>query len=79
MPTEEQKDNSVEFKIEFRDVVHFYKVITWLNKNVGHGAKRWTMDGRVLKYLKDGQPKLVNLRVFDKEFEEENALFLCLI
>lgn len=79
MSTNDIKRPTTEFKIEFRDRIHFYKVIKWLNMNVGHGAKCWTMHGRVLKYLREGDSRLVTVIVFEEGFAEENALFLSLI
>lgn len=37
-----------------RDREHFYKIVKWLNDNVGKGEDKWTMGGRVLKSLKAG-------------------------
>ena len=51
-----EQNASHTFRVTIRDREHFYKIVKWLNENVGKGTEFWTMEGRVLKSLseKDG-------------------------
>ena len=33
------------FRISFRDKEHFYKIIHWLNQNLGKGRQYWELSG----------------------------------
>lgn len=80
MTTEnKQPKNAVAFNITFRDKDHFYRVVSWLNANVGHGKKYWTVLGRVLRNLHRGKMHTATVQVFDPEFDESNASFLSLL
>lgn len=68
------------FKMTFRDTDHFYKVVSWLNINVGRATankKYWTISSKVLKELKRGEPVTVTVQVFKEDFDvDETSLFL---
>jgi hypothetical protein len=67
------------FRLTIRDREHFYRVIKWMNENVGKGADKWTIEGRVLKSLKQGKAVDRKIYVFREDFDESSALFLSLI
>lgn len=67
------------FRITIRDRDHFYKIVNWLNANVGKGEDQWTMEGRVLKLLKLGKPVNKAVYVFRQEFDPQSALYLSLL
>lgn len=73
------KNASSTFRIAIRDREHFYAIIKWLNDNVGKGADKWTMEGRVLRALKHGNPANPNIYIFTPDFDHSAALFLSLI
>lgn len=67
------------FRITVRDTVHFYKIVNWLNANVGKGEDKWTMEGRVLKSLKMGKTVSPKVYIFKEEFDESASLYLSLL
>lgn len=70
---------AVTFNVTFRDKEHFYRVVKWMEQNVGHGKGKWTIEGRVLKFLKKGNSVTRLVKVFDPVFESETALYLSLL
>lgn len=67
----------VTFSVTFRDEPHFYRVVKWMNANVGYGSKSWTIKGSVKKKLKKGAPVKKDIYVFSESFDaEESSLFL---
>jgi len=73
-----EQNASHTFRVSIRDKEHFYKLVKWLNENVGKGADKWTMEGRVLKRLKNGSVS-PNIYIFPKDFDPASALYLSLI
>lgn len=75
------KSDRVVFRVTFRDLEHFHKVIKWLNKHVGKGAKNWTIPKKIRRALEqEGKPVTKNVHVFKKDFDgEETAMYLNLI
>ena len=67
------------FRLTIRDREHFYRVVKWMNENVGKGADKWTVEGRVLKSLKQGKSVDRKIYVYRQDFDESSALFLSLI
>lgn len=68
------------FRVTIRDRDHFYKIVNWLNDNVGKGTQRWTMEGRVLKLLKNtGKPVSKLVYIFRQDFDPQSALYLNLL
>jgi hypothetical protein len=67
------------FKLTIRDRDHFYKIVNWLNSNLGKGEEYWTMEGRVLKTLKQGKPATPRVYIFKQEFDESASLYLSLL
>lgn len=67
------------FRVTIRDRDHFYKIVNWLNANVGKGEDKWTMEGRVLKSLKQGKTVSPKVYIFREEFEESASLYLSLL
>lgn len=67
------------FRVTIRDTAHFYKIVNWLNANVGKGEDKWTMEGRVLKTLKQGKSISPKVYVFKQEFDESASLYLTLL
>jgi hypothetical protein len=67
------------FRLTIRDREHFYRVVKWMNENVGKGSDKWTVEGRVLKSLKQGKAVDRKIYVYRQDFDEGSALFLSLI
>ena len=67
------------FKLAIRDRPHFYKIVNWLNENVGKGTDFWTMEGRILKKLKSGQTTDTAVYIFIDDFDASSALYLSFI
>jgi hypothetical protein len=67
------------FKVTIRDTEHFYKIVNWLNTNVGKGEQNWTMEGRVLKSLKIGKTVSPKIYIMKAEFDPTNSLYLSLL
>lgn len=67
------------FRLTIRDRDHFYKIVNWLNANVGKGDDKWTMEGRVLKVLKQGKPVNKAVYIFRQDFDPQSALYLSLL
>ena len=67
------------FRVTIRDREHFYKLVNWLNTNVGKGEDKWTMEGRVLKTLKQGKSVSPKVYVFRQDFDPASSLYLSLL
>lgn len=67
------------FRVAIRDVEHFYKLVKWLNENVGKGTSYWTMEGKVLKKIKSGNRPSVKIYIFKEDFDESSSLYLSLL
>ena len=67
------------FRVTIRDREHFYKLINWLNTNVGKGEDKWTMEGRVLKTLNTGKTVSPKIYIFREDFDESSSLYLSLL
>lgn len=79
MPINLKAQNSAyTFRLVIRDLEHFYKLVTWLNENVGKGSDKWTMEGKVLKRLKLGTVS-PNIYIFRQDFDPASILYLSLI
>ena len=79
-PVNLKEQNAVHsFRVTIRDREHFYKIVKWLNDNVGKGADKWTMEGRVLKRLKNGSTVSPNVYIFRQDFDASAILYLSLI
>lgn len=79
-PVNLKEQNAVHsFRVIIRDRDHFYKIVKWLNDNVGKGADKWTMEGRVLKRLKAGTTVNPNIYIFRQDFDPSSILYLSLI
>lgn len=79
LPVNLKEQNAAHtFRVMIRDREHFYKLVKWLNENVGKGADKWTMEGRVLKRLKGGTVN-PNIYIFRQDFDPASALYLSLI
>jgi len=74
-----EQDAAHTFKVTIRDREHFYKIINWLNTNVGKGKDRWTSEGRILKHLKSGKPITRSIYIFRQDFDPQSALYLNLL
>lgn len=80
-----QSDNLKErnaihtFQITVRDIEHFYKLVNWLNINVGRGEDQWTMRGKILKSLKRGIPVNTKIYIFKEDFDVAASLYLSLL
>jgi len=74
-----EKNAAHSFRVSIRDRDQFYKIVNWLNSNVGKGQDQWTMEGRVLKSLKAGKPVNPKVYIFKEDFDESAALYLSLI
>lgn len=79
-PVNLKEQNAVHtFKITIRDREHFYKIVNWLNQNVGKGEDKWTMEGRVLKNLKTGKSVTPKVYIFREDFDASSSLYLNLL
>jgi hypothetical protein len=67
------------FSVTIRDREHFYKIVNWLNENVGKGSECWTMQGRILKTLNTGKTVNPKIYIFKEEFDPTSTLYLTLI
>lgn len=67
------------FRVTIRDREHFYKLVNWLNTNVGKGEDKWTMEGRVLKTIKAGKSVSPKIYVFRQDFDPSASLYLSLL
>jgi hypothetical protein len=67
------------FRVIIRDRDHFYKLVHWLNANVGRGEENWTMEGRPLKSLKGGKTVNPKIYIFKEDFDEASSLYLSLL
>lgn len=67
------------FRVTIRDREHFYKLVNWLNTNVGRGTDKWTFEGRVLKTLKQGKSVNPIVYIFKEGFDESAAMYLTLL
>lgn len=79
-PVNLKEQNAVHtFRVTIRDREHFYKLIKWLNDNVGKGEDKWTMEGRVLKTLKQGKSVAPKVYIFKQDFDPASSLYLSLL
>lgn len=79
-PVNLKEQNAVHsFRVTIRDRDHMYKIVKWLNDNVGKGADKWTMEGRVLKQLKQGKTVSPKVYIFRTDFDPASVLYLSLI
>lgn len=79
-PVNLKEKNAVHsFRVTIRDREHFYKIVGWLNTNVGHGENNWTMEGRVLKSLKQGKTVSPKIYIFKIDFDPSSSLYLSLL
>jgi hypothetical protein len=67
------------FRITMRDREHFYKIVKWLNENVGKGSDKWTMEGRPLKSLKAGKQVSPKVYIYKADFDTSSSLYLSLL
>ena len=75
-----EEDARYSFSLKVRDTEHFYKVVKWLNTNVGRGSDKWTMKGKIRRQLQSGAgPVETVVYIFIDEFSEDNALFVNLL
>lgn len=79
-PVNLKEQNAIHtFRVTIRDRDHFYKLVNWLNTNVGKGEENWTMEGRVLKTLKAGKIVSPKIYIFKEDFDSSTALYLSLL
>lgn len=74
-----EKNAAHTFKVIIRDREHFYKLVNWLNANVGKGTENWTMEGRVLKTLKSGKSVNPKVYIMKPGFDPASSLYLSLL
>jgi hypothetical protein len=74
-----EKNAAHTFRVTIRDRDHFYKLVNWLNTNVGKGQDKWTMEGRVLKTLKGGKTVSPKVYIFREDFDPSSSLYLSLL
>jgi hypothetical protein len=75
-----KRQNALQtFRIKIRDRTHFYKIVNWLNDNIGKGPNLWTMEGHPLKRIKEGVPVNPEIYLFKETVDSESILFLSLI
>jgi hypothetical protein len=74
-----EKNAAHTFRVIIRDKDHFYKLVKWLNDNVGKGEDKWTMEGRVLRTLKQGKTVSPKIYIFKDDFDPASSLYLSLL
>lgn len=74
-----EKNAAHTFRVTIRDTDHFYKLVNWLNINIGKGNDKWTMEGRVLKSLKAGKSINRKVYIFREDFDPASSLYLSLL
>ena len=74
-----EKNAAHSFRVTVRDRDHFYRLVNWLNTNVGKGQDKWTMEGRVLKTLKQGKTVSPKIYIFNQEFDPAGSIYLSLL
>ena len=74
-----EKNAAHTFRVTIRDRDHFYKLVNWLNTNVGKGQDKWTMEGRPLKTLKNGKTVSPKVYIFREDFDPSSSLYLSLL
>ena len=74
-----EKNAQHSFRITIRDREHFYRIVTWLNTNVGKGEDKWTMEGRVLRSLKQGKTVSPKIYIFKEGFDPSSSVYLSLL
>ena len=80
IPVNLKEKNAVhDFRITIRDRDHFYRLVNWLNENVGKGEDKWTMEGRVLRVLKQGKSVSPKIYIFREDFDATSSLYLSLL
>lgn len=78
-PNLKEQNACYSCRISIRDREQFYKIVKWLNNNVGMGEDKWTMEGHVLKKLKQGNAVNTKIYIFIKEFDDSSFLYLNLL
>jgi hypothetical protein len=79
-PLNLKEKNAVHtFRINVRDRDHFYRLVKWLNDNVGKGEDKWTMERRVLKSLNVGKTVNTKVYIFVENFDLASSLYLNLL
>lgn len=79
LPNLKEKNATHTFRVQIRDREHFYRLVNWLNQNVGKGEDHWTMEGRVLKTLKTGKTVSPKIYIFREDFDETTSVYLSLL
>lgn len=80
VPVNLKEQNAVHtFRITIRNRDHFYRLVKWLNENVGKGSNNWTMQGRVLRNLKQGNAVPSKIYIFREDFDATSAVYLSLL
>jgi hypothetical protein len=74
-----EQNAAQSFDVTIRDREHFYKITKWLNTNVGTGKENWTIQGRVLRSLKEGKSVTRKVYIFRPDLDEESSLYLSLL
>ena len=79
-PEIEMKDNNeISGNITFRDTAHFYSVVHWLNGNFGSGGKNWTIKGKVLKHLRNGEQPTKKICILHKDADPSVISYLAML
>jgi hypothetical protein len=79
-PVNLKEKNAIHnFRITIRDRDHFYRLVNWLNEHVGKGQDNWTMEGRVLRALKQGKSVSPKIYIFREDFDTTSSLYLSLL
>lgn len=79
LPNLKDQNAAHSFRVTIRDRDHFYKLIKWLNTNVGKGSEHWTMEGRPLAALKAGRNPSPKIYIFRPDFDPASGFYLTLL
>jgi len=60
--------------VTFRDRSQFYRIIKWLNSNIGHGKDNWSMTSGILKKITRGTTVNATISIYNERYDSEAFL-----
>lgn len=68
-----------QFRVPIRDREHFFRIINWMNSNVGKGREFWSIEGKVMKHLDRNKTVVKTIYVYVDDFDETISTYLNLL
>lgn len=68
-----------EMDITIYSTEMFYRLVKYLNESFGHGAKNWTIHGRILRHLRNGNVAYGKLYIFSDKCTDNMLVYIRLI